>query len=102
MSARGSRRRGSRLADSVQPRSRGGRIVRWLLVLGLVGLVLGVGAVAGVFVYYGSDPDLPRINKIGDYKPKVVTRVVDEDGELLGEIFDERRTVVPRDRIPAV
>jgi penicillin-binding protein 1A len=41
------------------------------------------------------------MSHIGDYHPKVVTRVVDRDGELVGEIFDERRTVVPRDRISA-
>src|SRR5262249_43473992 len=31
-----------------------------------------------------------------------VTRVLASDGQLIGELFEERRTVVPRDRIPRV
>ena len=78
---------------------------RWLKVtLGvffLLGLA-GAGAVAGLLVYYGLDPDLPKFHNLADYQPKVVTRVVDRNGELLGEIYEERRTVVAREKIPPV
>ena len=62
----------------------------------------GRGVIAAIFLYYGSDPAMPRIDHVGDYHPKVVTRVLDRSGELIGEIYDERRTLVPRDKIPPV
>jgi penicillin-binding protein 1A len=47
-----------------------------------------------------ADPDLPRIRSLRDYHPRVVTRVLAADGSLVGEIFEERRTVVPFEKIP--
>lgn len=65
-------------------------------------LALGLAAAGGVAVFavYGSDAALPRIDHVGDYRPKVVTKVMSADGELIGEIFEERRTVIPRSQIP--
>ena len=96
------RKKTPRLVDSVAQRKRSTatRVVGWLFFLGLVGLVCGAAVVSGLFLYYGSDPDLPSIKNIGDYHPKVVSRVLDRDGESLGEIYEERRTVVARARIP--
>jgi penicillin-binding protein 1A len=72
------------------------------LYLTLAGAVLGgVGAV-GLFLVLAADPDLPRIDAVADYRPKVVSKVLAADGELIGEIYEERRTVVPRNKIPAV
>src|SRR6185312_10331081 len=66
------------------------------------GAVLGVVAVLGMFLILAADPDLPKIDAVSDYRPKVVTKVMSSDGELIGEIYEERRTVVPRDKIPPV
>jgi penicillin-binding protein 1A len=74
--------------------------MRLLLIIGVAGLVLGTATIAGAFLYYTSDPNLPTIDRAGDYRPKVVTRVLSHDGQLIGELFEERRTVVPRERIP--
>ena len=76
------------------------RILRIVGLLGLLGGFLGVSAVAGLFLYYTRGESLPTIDKISEYHPKVVTRVLASDGQLIGELFEERRTVVPIDRIP--
>ena len=57
------RKRTPRLVDSVAPRkrSRAMRVAGWLFALGLVGFICGAAFVAGCFLYYGSDPDLPSI-----------------------------------------
>ena len=77
----------------------------WLRRLGITIAVAG-GAVAFalviLFLIFAADPDLPRITSVADYHPKVVTKVMSADGELIGEIFEERRTLVPRQQIPAV
>src|SRR5579871_4980510 len=78
---------------------------RWwriALVIALACPVLAFVSAVGVYLYYANDPELPKIDHIADYRPKVVTKIYSADGELIGEIFDERRTVVPRNKIPDV
>ncbi len=78
------------------------RWLRWAAFLTLSGVALAAVGGIGLFVVLAADPDLPRIDAVADYRPKVVSKVMSSDGELIGEIYEERRTVVSRDRIPAV
>jgi penicillin-binding protein 1A len=71
-------------------------------LLALAGAAVAGAGVLGLFLVFASDPDLPRFGQVADYHPKVVTKIVAADGELIGEIFEERRTVIPRDQIPKV
>jgi penicillin-binding protein 1A len=74
------------------------RLLRWSLFLGLgaVNLVVIV-LVVGYFHFSKGLPDIPTLER---YRPPVVTEMVSSDGQLAGEFFDERRKVVPYDRIP--
>ncbi len=72
------------------------RVAITLVALALLG---GLG-LSGTLWYYGRD--LPEVEALRDYRPPQVTRVVDRDGELLGESWQERRTVVPIERVPRV
>ena len=86
-----------------QPKRSGGgglRIVRLLLLLGLVAAALGAASIAAVFWVYGRDKNLPDIQKLSDYKPKQVTAILDAKGQRIGELFEERRTFVPYKEIP--
>lgn len=65
-----------------------------LVVSTLVGSVLGVG----VLIYFSQG--LPNIITIEDYKPATVTRVLGKNDVVVGEFFEERRYVVPLDKIP--
>lgn len=76
------------------------RVLRIVLLLALIAGFLGVSTVAGLFLYYTRGESLPTIDQISEYHPKVVTRVLASDGQLIGELFEERRTVVPLARIP--
>ncbi len=69
-----------------------------VLLLGLAAFV-AIGLM-GVIAYYSRD--LPDVSRLREYRPAQVTRVVDRHGEVLGELFEERRTVVPLSRIPRV
>jgi len=82
-------------------RSRGVRIVRWLLLL-LSPFLLGAAALLAVFYYFGHDPNLPSLRGIGDYHPPQITHVLDREGNLMGEIGSEHRTVVPYAQFPKV
>jgi penicillin-binding protein 1A len=77
--------------------------LRWALraAIALVSLVvLGALSIVAVLWYYGRD--LPSMAELRDYHPPQLTRVVDRDGDLLGESWVERRTVVSIERVPRV
>lgn len=74
---------------------------RWakrLIVLTVIGGVVGLTGLAGLFWYYGRD--LPDVSSLRNYAPPQTSRVVDRNGELIGEIFSERRTVIDLADIP--
>lgn len=62
--------------------------------------LVAVATVVGLIAYYARD--LPDVTSLRQAPELQTTRVVDRDGELVGEIFVERRTVVPLSRIPRV
>jgi penicillin-binding protein 1A len=76
------------------------RVLKWvgggILAAGALGMLL----VAGLFLYYGSDPKLPNLKKISDYRPPQLTRVLDRNGKQVGAIGAQRRRVVTFDKIP--
>lgn len=75
-----------------------------LLAFGLcvvLGAVAGVGAIAGVFWWYGRDLEQFDAEGLRDYRPPQVTRIVSRDGELIGEIYTQRRTRIRYDEIPS-
>jgi penicillin-binding protein 1A len=78
------------------------RIVR-NVVMGALGLgILGGLALTGLLFWCGNDAKLPKIEKIADYHPRQITRVVDREGRPLGDIGTEQRTLVPISKIPKV
>jgi penicillin-binding protein 1A len=78
------------------------RLAKWTILLGLLVAAAGAATLAGTFWVYGSDPELPRIGGLKDYKPKETTRILSSDGKVVGELFEERRTFVPLDRIAPI
>jgi penicillin-binding protein 1A len=75
-------------------------IVKWTAIAGLAGIALGAATLAFMFWMYGRDPNLPNIKKLADYKPSQVTVIVDANDRRIGEIYTQRRTVVPYAKIP--
>ncbi|HZF83876.1 MAG TPA: transglycosylase domain-containing protein, partial [Burkholderiaceae bacterium] len=47
-------------------------------------------------------PQLPDVSSLANYQPKLPLRVYTADGALIGEFGEERRELVPIDRIPRV
>ncbi len=74
---------------------------RWLAfpALILAGLVLMGLAVAG-FAVLIAYPQLPSIDALSDYQPKVPLRIYTADGALIGEFGEERRSVVRIGAVP--
>ena len=68
------------------------------------GVFVGLGAVAGLAgVFYSLSLDLPAIGPmLRGYDPPQTTRIYAADGTLVGELFEERRTLVPIEKMPQV
>ncbi|MCX5747518.1 MAG: hypothetical protein NT062_34065, partial [Proteobacteria bacterium] len=80
------------------------RLLKWFAMLSFLGLLLGVATIAIVFWMYGRDPKLPDgdqiLKQLSEYKPKQVTTILDTNDQRIGELFTERRTYVPIEKIP--
>lgn len=107
--SRGRSRKSSRSATTRSKRppkkkkKGGGGLWRWTkrgLKATVLLAVLGALGAAGALQYYSRD--LPDVDQLHHYQPPQVTRVVDRDGRVLGESWEERRTVVPLERVPRV
>ena len=86
-------------ASALRRKARGlGFWVRRVGAALLIGLSVLSLSVALVIRHY--EQDLPSTSELKHYRPPQVTRVLAHDGTLLGELFVERRTVVPIESIP--
>jgi penicillin-binding protein 1A len=74
------------------------RTLRLALLAGALLSIVGVVVVAGVVVHYAKN--LPAFDSVDDYHPKLASRVYSADHRLIGEFYEERRIVVPYERIP--
>ena len=77
----------------------------WLrFLLFPLAFLAGCVAVAGlgvIFVVAITYPQLPSLETITDYQPKIPLRVYTAEGALIGEFGEERRTVVAISAVPA-
>src|SRR5216684_3944155 len=73
------------------------RRAAWTSGAGTALLLLGL--VAG-YLYLARE--IPTFDSVKDYHPMVSTKVVAQDGTVVGQFYRERRTVVSMDKIPRV
>lgn len=74
-------------------------------LFGLLGLICITTAIAGLLLAYAlviARPNLPSIQGLVDYHPKVPLRIYSADHVLLGEFGEERRNLVRIQDIPDV
>jgi penicillin-binding protein 1A len=76
---------------------------RWVLypllaLLGLAAIAVAMISVVLVLTY----PNLPSLEILTDYRPKIPLRVYTADGHLIGEFGEERRAIARFDDVPAI
>ena len=74
-------------------------LIRWVIFLGSAGLIL-LGLVI-VYALVVAKPNLPDLDTITDYNPKVPLRIYTADNALIGEFGEERRNIVAIEEIPS-
>ena len=77
----------------------------WLRFIG-VSLALLMGAAAACLLVVGllvvlAYPNLPSLDGLTTYQPKIPLRIYTADGVLIGEFGEERRAIVSIDEVPA-
>jgi penicillin-binding protein 1A len=75
------------------------------IVLGIVGLFVGLGVIGALIVVFTialAYPNLPALDSITDYRPKIPLRIFSADNVLIGEFGEERRTLVRSAEIPDI
>ena len=79
-----------------------GRVMRnTVATVMAVGLLAGLGAAAFVYHKYKVfSADLPSVEGLRDYQPRVMSRVYAADSRLISELATERRIFVPVGAIP--
>ena len=75
------------------------RLVRWVLVAGVM-LFMVASAALAVAAYLYWPTDLPSVKALEEYAPTPGTKVYADDDELLTEFQAERRIFVPLREIP--
>jgi penicillin-binding protein 1A len=76
-------------------------LFRWLAIpaaiaCGLVAIVIAIGALIFVLAW----DNLPTLDTLTDYRPKIPLRIYTTEGTLIGEFGEERRAVVHIDDVP--
>jgi penicillin-binding protein 1A len=69
-----------------------------LIAVSLVLVAAGVGALTVVLLW----PNLPSLEVLTDYRPKMPLRIYSAEGELIGEFGEEKRAVVKIKEVPQV
>jgi penicillin-binding protein 1A len=69
-----------------------------LIAFSLLVVAVGVGALTVVLLW----PNLPSLEALTDYRPKIPLRVYSAEGELIGEFGEEKRELVRIQDVPLV
>lgn len=72
----------------------------WAFPLLLVVLLFSAAVLVLGFAAVLISPNLPSLEVLTDYRPKIPLRVFSADGQLIGEFGEERRAVVKLDQVP--
>ena len=69
-----------------------------IVLLGLAAIGIALAMIVLALAY----PNLPSLETLTDYRPKIPLRVYTADGYLIGEYGEERRAVISIQEVPAV
>jgi len=69
-----------------------------ILLLGVVSWFAGVALLGLLFLSVSKD--LPSYEQLENYNPRLVTRIISSDGEVLKEFYTQRRVYVPLESVP--
>ncbi len=74
--------------------------ITWTKIL-IIGAATWLGGLGILFVLFWSvSDDLPSLERLEQYDPQLITKVISSDGVVIKEFYTQRRVLVPLDAIP--
>jgi len=70
------------------------------ILLSLFSIAVVFGLCIGAYFAYLWSSNLPFVGSVKDYAPPVITRIYSNDGQVIGRLWEEKRTVVPVSDLP--
>ncbi len=65
------------------------------------GLILGLSSLLCIgLVLWELSRDLPDLAQLKQYEPRLATHILDRNGEILTELYTQRRIITPLERVP--
>jgi penicillin-binding protein 1A len=58
------------------------------------------GVCTGAYFWYLWSSNLPVIDLVKEYRPPIITEIYSDDGEVIGRLWEEKRIVIPLERVP--
>lgn len=86
--------------SELPPEKRTSRLPIWLWIIYGFLIVFFAAVGTGFGILWGYEYNLPKIQSLEDFRPDVITDVYSDDNKVIGELFIERRIVVPFEEIP--
>src|SRR5437870_13758205 len=90
----------SRIAERLVADRGPGKKKLWVLIAIPLGILAGLASLALLGLYIWLARGLPSIDWARHYRPPIATTRWSGDEQLIGELYDERRGVVPSDGVP--
>ncbi len=93
---------GSEAASPAPSRKKKVGLLRWTGRVLLIGLLLGLagGVTVGIWGYQEYGKDLPDVPTLSEWRPPILSEAYATDEVLIAEFFDQRRKVIPYERMP--
>ena len=65
---------------------------------GIIVMIIGISGIG--LLLWSLSSNLPDLERLKDYEPRLTTRILDRNGETLLELYSQRRILVPLDSVP--
>lgn len=73
-------------------------VIKYTALSIIIGISAFIMAISGTFLYFS--PQLPEVNDLNNIKLQIPLRVYTQDGQLMGEFGNKRRSPVKKSEIP--
>lgn len=74
------------------------KFLKWTLITGLIGGLLGIVSLIGLYMYLS--PDLPDAKKLKEFKLQTPLKVYSQDGKLISQYGEKKRIPLTFDEVP--
>lgn len=69
-------------------------------ILWMFSAVVLLGICVGAYFWYIWSSNLPYVGSVKEYRPPIISEIYSDDGQVIGRFWEEKRIVIPLERVP--